>query len=503
MKNTHLFYAFSFLLLNVLMYSGAEWLVWVFLVPLIILSVRCSFRDLILSGSIAVLLAGYRWLWWLQLNTIQTLLIGLTSLYVFFMLFALLLRLFCRLDGLYFRNWFDVVTGNSKAAQLQLRSSTLVLIPPVVWFCIQKAASYTAIGSGWIDLAMFQPTMAPLIWIVGSKGITFIIVLFNSIIAAWIQEKSRSVLMSGLILLLIIGSCIAFSNFKTPNGETLKVALLQGNFFESWDWRREQADTVILDTYLTMTEEAKDEHPDIVAWPEYAIADDVLLKKPLFEKIAKEAKNTGSSIILGTLGELGGVVNGEKRVHNIAALISSNPGRFPHDSYVSVRPVPWDKAIIPGPHPRTMVTEKATVGILLCFEEMFPEIAARFSQQGAELLFSLANNSRFQQTRGLYLLTLQTRLRAAENRQYLARATNTGITQIVNPYGKIIAQAKPFSREILNSEVKLSSWVTPYARYGDRTLTVIILLMWVYLWAKKVRQEEGKGEKVKGANSFD
>jgi apolipoprotein N-acyltransferase len=86
---------------------------------------------------------------------------------------------------------------------------------------------------------------------------------------------------------------------------------------------------------------------------------------------------------------------------------------------------------------------------------------------------------------GVYLTSLQTRLRAAETGKYVARATNTGITQIVNPYGRVIAKARPFHREILTTDVRLSHGTTPYSRYGDKPMMMIIFAAWCYVWVSK------------------
>ena len=94
---------------------------------------------------------------------------------------------------------------------------------------------------------MFQPSMAPLIWVVGAKGVTFIIVLFNSIIAAWLLKRSKAIAMVGMLLLIIIGGCLAYSSIASIGGKSIKISLLQANFPQSWEWREEQAQKIIVE----------------------------------------------------------------------------------------------------------------------------------------------------------------------------------------------------------------------------------------------------------------
>ena len=84
MKNRDLLCATVFVLLNFLMYRGIEWLVWIFLVPLIILSIYCSLRETLVFGSIAIALTGYIWLWWLSFHSIQLFALALLTFYLFF-----------------------------------------------------------------------------------------------------------------------------------------------------------------------------------------------------------------------------------------------------------------------------------------------------------------------------------------------------------------------------------------------------------------------------------
>jgi len=259
----------------------------------------------------------------------------------------------------------------------------------------------------------------------------------------------------------------------------VSVALLQGNFPQSWEWRRENTDSVIPETYFEMTRQAAVTKPDIIVWPEYAILDDVFKNAELMKRIEKTVEASGSHLIFGALTELGGKLHGEMIRHDVAVVVSPDPAVTIPQQYISVHPLPFESWTMPGKELHTVLVENHRLGILLCWEETIPTIASRLSKQGAELFLSLSNNGRFKHTKGVYLTSLQTILRAAENRKFLVRTTNTGVTQVVNPCGRVTASTEPFHREILTTDVRMLRWITPYARYGDKPMMMMIFAVWI------------------------
>ena len=89
----------------------------------------------------------------------------------------------------------------------------------------------------------------------------------------------------------------------------------------------------------------------------------------------------------------------------------------------------------------------------------------------------MANNQKLDSTAGFHLISLYPNLRAAENRKYLIRATNTGITKIVNPYGKVEAKLEPYTRGILIGDIYLNGRTTFYTRYGNLILNIVLIIL--------------------------
>ena len=123
------------------------------------------------------------------------------------------------------------------------------------------------------------------------------------------------------------------------------------------------------------------------------------------------------------------------------------------------------------------------LGVLTCFEGILPEAAREYKRRNAELLVNITNDAWFGRTSAPYQHLSMTVFRAIENRLYLVRAANTGISAIIGPTGRILSHTGIFERTSLKGGVKTVDEKTLYAAYGDlfvylcaATLLVLIIL---------------------------
>jgi apolipoprotein N-acyltransferase len=123
----------------------------------------------------------------------------------------------------------------------------------------------------------------------------------------------------------------------------------------------------------------------------------------------------------------------------------------------------------------------ARIGVLVCFEGIFPELARDYVRKGSDLLVNITNDAWFGRSSAPYQHLAMSRFRAVENRVWVARAANTGISAIVAPSGRIVAQSALFERLSLRGTVGLGARPTLYTRYGDvlPTLLLIVAAWWL------------------------
>ena len=341
---------------------------------------------------------------------------------------------------------------------------------PIVWIWLMFMIDITRYGSYIFEFSMYNPTMAPLIWFIGGRGITFIIIAINSAVAELIVKKTKASLIIALLLAASLVACYVYSNTSEATGEPLNVVLVQGNFEKTWEWRQKHIED-IFEIYKRLS---SDKITDgLIVWPEHTFPVDIIhYYTNIFDKIKAFVKNSNNYLITGSLV----YDNNNPDYHYDSALLFSPEGNL-LDVYKSYAPAYYNEYTLESHESLKLFDIKGKkAGIMICAEETNSRTARDYSKKGAQFLVSISNDQNFK--RGAYLSSLYSNLRAAENYKYFIRTTNTGITQIINPYGKAKALEEN-KRNILIGEIRLNEHKTFYTKYGDIPLYLATLLIFV------------------------
>jgi apolipoprotein N-acyltransferase len=121
----------------------------------------------------------------------------------------------------------------------------------------------------------------------------------------------------------------------------------------------------------------------------------------------------------------------------------------------------------PGEQPGVLSFHGKSMGVLICYEIIFPEIARMCVQQGSSFLVNITNDAWFGKTSAPYQHNSMATLRAIENRVFVVRAANTGITSIIDPTGRITSSTELFTPAVVTGKIFLIKISTFYNRYGD------------------------------------
>jgi apolipoprotein N-acyltransferase len=116
------------------------------------------------------------------------------------------------------------------------------------------------------------------------------------------------------------------------------------------------------------------------------------------------------------------------------------------------------------------------IGTFICYESVFPTFIRQFVLQGAEALFNLSNDSWFGRSAARHQHLEIVRMRAIENRRWILRATNDGITAAIDPAGRVIREIPSY--EALSARVSFNyvKETTFYTRWGDWFVAVCALV---------------------------
>jgi apolipoprotein N-acyltransferase len=280
-------------------------------------------------------------------------------------------------------------------------------------------------------------------------------------------------------------------NSYKDSAETLKVSLVQGNIpqGEKWDARFKQK---IMDKYRELTLMAAADRPDLIVWPETAtpgyIRQDILIFKNMRElmqeiqipllfgsashaKIKREGKKidklVNSAILMNSSGKMVSSYN-KLRLLPFGEYLPME-GRFPWPEWL----VPKNGYFIPGKIATVFEMPQAKFGVVICWENLFPELFRRFVVNGSQFMINLTNEAWFGKSSASRQFLSMSVFRAVENRVPLIRCANSGISCLIDPLGRIVAKVEDDRGNdimidgVLTTSVPKSRTTTFYTKHGD------------------------------------
>jgi apolipoprotein N-acyltransferase len=363
---------------------------------------------------------------------------------------------------------------------------------PCSWVILEYIRSHLFTGFPWALVAFSQYKNLPVIQlagITGAWGVSFVLIFTNTAIYLFFRKrlKVKQFLICVCALLLLLGSgfFVLYRGREThAGGGRLKVSVIQGNVPQDLKWDSSVAGG-ILNKYLRLTASAAGDNPDLIVWPEASV--------PF---IFGEAAGAGQfERIFGLAGRLRknlllGAVSYSQGAYFNSALLVNGLGQ-PEQMYSKIHLVPFGeyvplKEVFPFLQTITPIGEinpgrdyvvfstPADFSVLICFEDLFPELSREFVRRGAEFLVNITNDAWYKQGSAPYQHLAASVFRAVENRVYLVRSANTGVSCFIDPWGREVATVKDGSgRDIFvqgycTHDLRLGrGGRTFYNRYGD------------------------------------
>jgi len=395
-----------------------------------------------------------------------------------------------------------VAVFSAAVASLNLKPAAGILMIPVIWVATEYLRALLFTGFPWELLGHSQYRNLHIIQIsdmFGVYGVSALIALVNTIIAFLIPhrigktpreniagKKFTVAAVCATFLLFILTWAYGEWRLRTidrqgKSSPAVLAAVVQGNVEQSVKWNPDfQAATV--DKYLRLSKEIIGHRPDIVVWPETALPFYFGHNKPLTERVVRGLQKMKADFLIGSpaFSRQAGTVN----YYNSAFLTDSN-GRV-HGKYDKAHLVPFGEYVplkrwLPflgkmvaqvgdfaaGRVGETVTWQDHRLGVLICYEAIFPYISRAVVNNGAALLVNITNDAWYGTTAAPHQLFTMTVFRAIENRRALVRAANTGISGFVDPAGRILSNTDLFKEDTAAMEVPLLSGRTLYTRFGD------------------------------------
>ena len=370
----------------------------------------------------------------------------------------------------------------------------LSLIPRIfvlssVWVALEFIRAHLFTGFGWVMLGHTQYTNIWLIQladITGVYGISFLVILVNLLVFENIRARSF-LAKANVRVMIILAFTLIYGIWVSEyhhDYKTVRVGVVQPNISLAMDWDENLKPWIVAKT-IQLTENLKDQKLDLIVWPETSLPGVLGDDPEMIEQIRSLASKLHTPILMGS------VANEGERYYNSAFLIGSNGqmlGRYdkihlvPFGEYLPLRPIlGWINKFVSlddftaGKTYKifTISPELNKFGVLICFEDTLGYLRRNFAQAGADFFVNMTNDAWFKDTKAPFLHLQAAVFGCVENHRSLVRAANTGVSALVDPWGRIVTTVanvqgkKTFIEGTAWGVLPLNHEKTFYTKYGD------------------------------------
>ncbi len=376
-----------------------------------------------------------------------------------------------------------------------------ILAIPTLWLCTEYLRGTLLTGFPWLTLGYSQlkgpfSGIAP---IMGEVAISYFILLCSALIVAFVTQPHYRKNISGLLVSLITITIVSSQLSWTKNTEEkANIVLVQGNIKQELRWAPEQEWPTML-KYLDLTRPYYS-NADLIIWPEAAI--------PQLEPLAQDFLDSlDKSLIFNNTALVTGITDYQrfpKAIYNNLVVVGKKFSDDEKQSYYyghgnryskhHLLPIgefvpfeDWLRNLAPifdlpmssftrGDYQQpSLVANGYQLTPAICFEVAFSsQVLANFKDD-TDFLLTVSNDAWFGQSHGPHQHLEIAQMRALELGRPFLRATNTGITAVINAKGEVIKQLPQFKEGVLTTEVSLVKGMTPFARYGHTPIIVLVI----------------------------
>ena len=353
-----------------------------------------------------------------------------------------------------------------------------------LWVLQEWFRSWFLTGFPWLFVgygAMGTPleNIAP---IAGVFGVSLVVVFVGTSLYVAVAHRSWQLLIPGLMVFLVSLSASHLS--FTRHERTVSVSLIQGNIDQHVKWQPQNR-RLIFDLYKNASE--TEWGRDLVVWPEAAIT---LFREQAVDALVdldRRAAMSGSALVLGIPDrhESGGfqntvIVLGEGEGQYVKRRLVPFGEYVPLEDYlrglITLFNLPMSHNVTGPAKQPPLIAAGNRLSLSICYEVVYPDLV-RSSVESPDLLMTVSNDTWFGSSFGPWQHFQMARMRALENGRAMIRATNNGVTALVDYRGVVQARLPQFQAGVLRGEVEVRSGSTPFSQFGSYPVLCFCLLL--------------------------
>lgn len=377
-------------------------------------------------------------------------------------------------------------------ARLQANKHPLsfVLLAPVLWILSEWLRGTLFTGFPWLNIGYSQMDtwLAGYAPVLGIYGVGLLVVLSAALL--FVTRQKPFVAPLSLLAIWLAGIGLLGQEWVGPAGNPLQATLLQGNVSQHEKWQPEvRARTLSLYEDLTEQQLGKS---DLIIWPETAVpAYFHAVAENYIDDILNKAREANTDLLIGVpIKQVSADPERPAYYNSVVALgkqfeVYHKQHLVPFGEYVPLGNVlrsiggvfnlPMSDFSSGGRQPPLSVAGQQAA-ISICYEIIFAE-EVRTNITEATMLVNVSNDAWFGRSLAPHQHFEMARMRALETGRPLLRATNTGITALVDHKGQVQKQAPTFSVQALTGSVQPMTGITPYVRNGNTPVMAWLLLI--------------------------
>lgn len=371
-------------------------------------------------------------------------------------------------------------------AWLVRRRAAHPLLLAAGWVACELARSYGTLGSPWALAAYSQLRWTRLIQtadLAGAYGIGLLVAGVNACLAAALVPalRGRRPLRAAAAVAAALAAAFVYGEWRLGqdfgSGAPVRVAVVQAGAPAAAPAAR----AARLARHMALSAAAP---ADLFVWPEYAVETDLEEASPARDAVLRVAAAAGADLVVGGPHRLPSASG--PRFHNSAWLVRDGRVAARYDKqrlvpFAEEERLAWlfgpaATAYAPGRGAAVLPGTRLRLGALLCLESMSPELARAAARAGAEVLVNLSNDAWFGQVEAARQQLDIATLRAVETRRFLVRAAATGVSAVIDPHGRALAESGFDTQQVLHASVRASRVGSPYQRCGDAIAWAVVLL---------------------------
>lgn len=368
-----------------------------------------------------------------------------------------------------------------------------------LWVIFEWLRSWIFTGLPWllVGSSVSDYWLSGWLPVVGVYGVSFFIAAASALlVTAWFNGQNRYCwgwVSAAMVLLFGLGLLAKQVHWTSAQGSSIDAVALQGNIDQRTKWQRKRI-IPTFELYRDFTLIHSD--ADLVVWPEAAITEVTSQAEDLLNALTAVADATDTAIVTGIIAD-GVDEAGRYQMWNALLGLGNASGEYyktqmvPFGEYVPFASLlrgvieffdlPMS-ALVPGPrNPEVLHWDQTDMAPLICYEIAYPGLVRKLARD-AGIIVTVSNDSWFGASIGPHQHLQIARIRAMETERPVVRATQDGMSAIIDGEGQVLAIAEKFQRTAIRAEIQPAQGLTPYLRFGHlwQIGLLIALIGWLY-----------------------